>query len=334
MFMKIGYLGAGTWGFCLANLLASKGFDVILWSIESDLITTLKTTRQHPRFPGHIAPTTLTFTQDLKNALDSIDYLIEGVSSSGVRPVFESIKKQGVPSVPVILTSKGIEQNSHLLLSDVAVDVFGEEHRHQIACISGPSHAEEVIKGLPTSVSCSAYDSDLMNQVSELFSTDTFRVYPNRDINGMEFGGAMKNIVAIACGISDGLGYGDNTKAALMTRGLHEIRKLAVTAGCQPETLNGLSGMGDLCVTCMSTHSRNYRFGRYIAEGFSSKKAQEKVGMVVEGAYSCVSAMQISEKSAISAPITEAIYKILYEGHKPKEAVKELMLRKIKEEHL
>lgn len=332
--MKIGYLGAGTWGFCLAHLLASKGYEVTTWSIEEDLITTLKTTRQHPRFPGKLAPKTLNFTTQLKDAITDVDFIIEGVTSAGIRPVFESIKKIGTPSVPIVLTSKGIEQDTHLLLSDLVVSVLGEEHRHQIACISGPSHAEEVIKGLPTSVSGSAYDADVINQVCELFTTDSFRVYPNKDIEGVEFGAAMKNIVAIACGISDGLGYGDNTKAALMTRGLHEMRKLASTVGCKTETLNGLSGMGDLCVTCMSTHSRNYRFGRYIAEGFSSKKSQEKVGMVVEGAYSCVSAMQISEKNHIPAPITEAVYQILYKGMKPKEAVKILMLREIKEEHL
>jgi glycerol-3-phosphate dehydrogenase (NAD(P)+) len=173
-----------------------------------------------------------------------------------------------------------------------------------------------------------------MRKVVDAFTTPFFRVYPNADINGVAFGGAMKNIIAIACGISDGLGFGDNTKAALMTRGLHEIRKLASTKGCKAETLNGLSGMGDLCVTCLSKLSRNYMFGRLIAEGLKSKQAQEQIGMVVEGAYTCVSALQLAQKHHIEVPITQAIYAILYEGMDPRDAVKRLLQRAIKEEHL
>jgi glycerol-3-phosphate dehydrogenase (NAD(P)+) len=168
----------------------------------------------------------------------------------------------------------------------------------------------------------------------DIFATPYFRIYPNADINGVVFGGAMKNIMAIACGIADGLGFGDNTKAALMTRGLHEIRKLAVAKGCKPETLNGLSGMGDLCVTCLSTLSRNYMFGRLLAEGLGPQAAKEKIGMVVEGMYTCVSALQLGAKTQIPVPITQAVYSIIYEELNPRDAVKALLQRAIKEEHL
>jgi glycerol-3-phosphate dehydrogenase (NAD(P)+) len=234
----------------------------------------------------------------------------------------------------MIITSKGIEQNSGLLLPEVLVEVLGEEVRPYIGCLSGPSHAEEVVQRLPTSVVSSSYDPSFMHRIVEVFSSSFFRVYPNADIHGVSFGGAMKNIIAIACGISDGLGFGDNTKAALMTRGLHEIRKLSAVKGCNPETLNGLSGLGDLCVTCLSKLSRNYSFGRLIAEGLDPQSAKEKIGMVVEGAYTCVSALQLGRKSSIAIPITEAVHSIIYEHLNPQQAVRALLQRAIKEEHL
>ena len=173
-----------------------------------------------------------------------------------------------------------------------------------------------------------------MMRICELFTTPYFRVYPNEDMAAISFGGAMKNIIAIACAIGDGLGFGENTKAALMTRGLHEIRKLGAVKGCSSETLNGLSGMGDLCATCLSTSSRNYKFGKYLAEGCTPEEAQERVGMVVEGAYTCRSALQLAHKHGIDVPITEAIYSIIYERVNPKEAVEALLNRSVKQEHL
>ncbi len=214
------------------------------------------------------------------------------------------------------------------------MEVLGEEHRQQIGVLSGPSIAIEVLKGLPSSVVCSGFDPNVISLIHGTFSTPTFRVYPNADINGVELGGALKNIIAIACGVSDGLGFGDNTKAALMTRGLHEIRKLAITKGCKPETLSGLAGMGDLCVTCLSKFSRNYRFGRLIAEGMDPDEAKKEIGMVVEGTYTCLSAMQLAKKANIELPITESVYKIVFEHLKPHEAVKMLLQRATKEEYL
>jgi glycerol-3-phosphate dehydrogenase (NAD(P)+) len=332
--MRVAYLGAGTWGFCLASLLASKGHTVVLWSANPELIKTFNETRQHPKLPKVAAPPSLEFTTDLSHALKGAELLVESVTSKGIRPVFEQVKALGGVDCPIVITSKGIEQNSGLLLPEVVVQVLGEEMRGQICCLSGPSHAEEVIEKLPTSVVGASYDPQIMHKIVEAFATPYFRVYPNADIKGVAFGGAMKNIIAIACGISDGLGFGDNTKAALMTRGLHEIRKLSSTKGCRAETLNGLSGMGDLCVTCLSKLSRNYMFGRLIAEGLHPKEAQAKIGMVVEGAYTCVSALQLAQKNQIDVPITQAIVSILYEELNPKDAVKSLLQRAIKEEHL
>lgn len=332
--MKIGYLGAGVWGYTLAHLLASKGYDVVSWSVEQDVIDHLNDKREHPRLPGHAATPTHSFTTDLKEALTGKDLIVEGVTSAGVRQVFQKVKETYIPKCPIVLTSKGIEQNTGLLLSEVVLEVLGDAHKKQIGCISGPSIAPEVLKGLPASVVCSGYSGDVMQKIHTAFSTPTFRVYPNPDINGVELGGAMKNIIAIACGVADGLGFGDNTKAALMTRGLHEIRRFAATHGCKAETLNGLSGMGDLCVTCLSTMSRNYRFGRLIAEGKSPDEAKKEIGMVVEGTYTCLSAMQLAKKENIELPIADAVYKIVYEALSPKEAVKLLLQRITKEENL
>lgn len=332
--MKIGYLGAGTWGFTLASLLASKGHHVIVWTQREDFAKLLTKKREHPKLPHFKAEEGVTFTSDMKMAITDAEMLVESVTSMGMRPVFEQVLAYGGVNCPIVITSKGIEQNSCLLLPEVVLEVMGESHRNLISCLSGPSHAEEVIQKLPTSIVCAAYDPSLMNKIHDAFSTPFFRIYPNSDINGVAFGGAMKNIVAIACGISDGLGFGDNTKAALMTRGLHEIRKLSVTKGARPETLNGLAGLGDLCVTCLSKLSRNYSFGRLIAEGIDPQAAKERIGMVVEGTYTCVSSLQLAQKAHIAVPITQAVYSILYEGLGPRDAVKALLQRAIKEEHL
>lgn len=332
--MKIAYLGAGTWGFCLATLLASKGHQVVLWTSNPEFAQALSKTRQHPKLPKVQAHENVEFTADLADTVDKAELLVESVTSKGIRPVFEQVLSLGGINCPVVITSKGIEQGSGLLLPEVVIQVLGEEMRKNICCLTGPSHAEEVIQKLPTSVVVASYDPQLMVEIADTFTTPFFRVYPNADINGVAFGGAMKNIMAIACGISDGLGFGDNTKAALMTRGLHEIRKLSVTKGCRAETLNGLAGMGDLCVTCLSKLSRNYMFGRLIAEGLDALTAQENIGMVVEGAYTCVSALQLAQKNHIDVPITQAIYAILYEKLNPRDAVKSLLQRAIKEEHL
>lgn len=332
--MRIGFLGTGTWGFCLAWLLASKGYKVISWTRDADLAKQLTKTREHPSLPGYKAPKNMSFTTDMEKALTDIDLLVESVTSAGLRPVFEEVKVITIPSCPIVITSKGIEQHTGLILPKVLVEVLGKKVRSQVACLSGPSYAVEVIKELPTSVVVAAYNKKAMKIVCDAFMTRTFRVYPNTDIEGVCYGGSLKNIIAIACGIAEGLSLGYSTKAAIMTRGLHEIRKLAIACGCKAETLSGLSGMGDVCLTCGSLISRNCRFGYLLAQGRSPKAAMKEIGHVVEGAYTSVSALEISKKLKVPMPISETVYRIIYEDLPIDKAVQSLMDRTIKEEHL
>lgn len=332
--MRICYLGTGVWGYCLACLLASKGFEVVSWTNNRELADRLNSSQDHPFLPGQFPRPNMSFTTDLAEALDGADILVESVTSAGIRPVFSDLKKLQLSDIPIVITSKGIEQNTGLTLPEVIIEVLGESHRHNVSAISGPSFAQEVIRGLPTSVVGSAFNYDTMMEVCELFTTSHFRVYPNADILGVAYGGALKNIIAIACGISDGIALGNSSKAALITRGLHEIRKLAGAKGCKEETLNGLSGLGDLCLTCSSLMSRNYRYGHLLGQGTRPEEALKKIGMVVEGAYTCVSALQLSSQCGIAMPITETVNAIIYEHMRPTDAVKMLMQRTIKEEHL
>lgn len=332
---KVGYLGMGAWGYCLASLLAAKGdFELVCWTTKPDLAKHLTQNREHPLLPGHRSKGNMTFTTDMAAALHDASLVIESVTSAGIRPVFEQVRSLGLPLCPIIITSKGIEQDTGKILPEVAIEVLGEEFRPLIGFLSGPSFAQEVIRGLPTSVVGTGFSLDVIQTVCETFTTPTFRIYPNTDILGVAFGSALKNIIAIACGISEGLALGCSSKAALMTRGLHEIRKLAVACDCQSSTINGLAGMGDLCLTCNSTMSRNFRFGTMLAQGLSAKEALKRIGMVVEGAYTCVSALQLSKQYQVELPIAEAVYQIIYESLKPVDAVSALMQRTIKEEHL
>jgi glycerol-3-phosphate dehydrogenase (NAD(P)+) len=232
--MKIGYLGAGAWGFALTALLASKGYDVISWTTFPELANKLNATKEHPMLPGSVAKGKIHFTTDLEEVLQECDFLVESVTSAGIRPVFEKVKLIGIPKCPIITTSKGIEQDTGHILSDVICEVLGDGIRQQIGGISGPSYASEVVKGLPTSVVGTAYNHDVMLQVCQTFTNDTFRVYPNPDVMGVSYGGALKNVIAIACGIAEGLQLGLSARAALMTRGLHEITKISLAKGCKP----------------------------------------------------------------------------------------------------
>jgi glycerol-3-phosphate dehydrogenase (NAD(P)+) len=332
--MKIGYLGAGAWGFALATLLASKGHEVVSWTIFEELAEELNRTKSHPMLPGSKGYPNQRFTTDLQEALHEADLIVESVTSAGIRPVFEKLKDIDLPECPIVLTSKGIEQNTGLILSDVICEVLGEQYRPRIGAISGPSYATEVVKGQPTSVTGAAYDPKVTQQICNAFNTDTFRVYPNDDMRGAALGGALKNIIAIACGAAEGLNLGYSARAALMTRGLHEIRKLAVAMGAKPETLYGLSGMGDLCVTCSAMTSRNFKFGYLLTQGKGVESAKKEIGMVVEGAYTCVSALQLSRKLNIPMPITECVHRVLFENLPVQDAVRLLMQREIKHEHL
>ncbi|MCH1430158.1 MAG: NAD(P)-dependent glycerol-3-phosphate dehydrogenase [Chlamydiales bacterium] len=332
--MKIAFLGIGTWGYCLSNVLARNGHDLMMWSIEKELVDTLKQGKAHPNLPGAVPLKNMSFTDNLMEAVEGVDLICESVTSNGIRPVFQQLKDNKIPQVPICVTSKGIEKSTGNLLPEIVLDVFGPDYKNKIACLSGPSHAEEVIKDLPTSVSCAAWNEEVRYFVQSAFSSSNFRVYPSQDVNGVAFGGAMKNIIAIACGLGDGLGFGINFKAALMTRGLHEIKKLSKVKGCTPDTLNGLAGLGDLCVTCLSDLSRNYRFGSLLAQGNSASEAKEKIGVVVEGSFCVLAAQELAEKHQVDVPITQMMHKILYQDIPALQAFKELRERIPKEEHL
>ena len=330
----MGYLGAGAWGFCLACLLAKKGHKILSWTKDRELAKKLSDFHEHPSLPGQAAHENMRFTTDLKEALEGADLVVEAVTSKGVRHVFEAVGKIAKLKCPIVLTSKGIEQNTGLILPEVVLDVLGPDSKEWLALLSGPSFAAEVIRGLPTSVVASAWNKDVMDFVSDTFTTETFRVYPNQDILGVAYGGALKNIIAIACGISEGLGLGFSSKAALLTRGLHEMIKLAVARGCSPETLRGLAGLGDVCLTSSSLLSRNFRFGHLLAQGFKPQEVEKMIGGVVEGTYTAVSALQLSSQLGVDMPITEIVWRIIYENMQPEKAVKILMQRSVKEEHL
>jgi glycerol-3-phosphate dehydrogenase (NAD(P)+) len=332
--VKIAFLGIGTWGYCLSNVLASNGHQLKMWSIEKSLVETLKQGKSHPNLSEAYPLENMSFTEDLEEAVKGVDLICESVTSNGIRPVFEKLKKMGLSDIPVCVTSKGIERSTGNLLPEIVLEVLGDSYKNKIACLSGPSHAEEVIQKQPTSVVCGAWNEEVRYFVQGAFSCTDFRVYPSKDVNGVAFGGAMKNIIAIACGLGDGLGFGINFKAALMTRGLHEIKKLSKIKGCEPDTLNGLAGMGDLCVTCLSDLSRNYSFGALLATGLSFDEAKQKIGAVVEGSFCVLAARELAEKHGLDAPITEMIYKILYGNVPALQAFKELRERIPKEEHL
>lgn len=329
--MKIGYIGCGIWAFALATLLAKKNYLVHFWCREQDIFESLITRKEHPRAPGIKAHPNIIPLESIERSLEGVDMIIEGVTSAGVRTVFESIKNI-VPKVPIAITSKGIEQKTGMLLSEVLLQVLGADYQPYIGCLSGPSVAPEVLQEHPGCVVAASYNPQTALQIFQAFSSDFMRVYINEDIHGVEFGGAMKNIIAIACGISDGLGFGNNTKAALITRGLHEMRSLAKVKGCNPETINGLSGLGDLCLTCMSSLSRNHRLGTLLASGKTFPEAKKIIGMATEGAYTCISALELAKLGKIELPITQAIYSILYEGKESKEVIRSLLLGGVKQE--
>lgn len=332
--MKIAYLGLGSWGYSLASLLAKKGHQILGWTTDLKLAETLTQKKAHPRFPECPVSPNISVTLSLEEALDGGEIIVESVTSEGLRPVLTQVKKTGLKPRPLVITSKGIEKHTRLITPEVAVEVLGEGWKNWVSLLSGPSLAHEVIRGLPTSVVVASYHYEIMLKISEIFTTDSFRVYPNSDIVGVALGGALKNVIAIACGASDGLRLGFSARAALITRGLHEICKLAQGFGCRVETLYGLSGMGDLCVTCTSDLSRNFRFGKRVGEGVSVQEALKEIGMVVEGYHTVIAAKEIADQLHISLPITQTVFEALYQGLKPEDAVLRLMERPIKEEHL
>ena len=327
---KVSVLGAGSWGIALARVLASNGHEVTVWSALKDEILMLKEHREHlQKLPGVKLSDSMIFTDCLKNAMEDKELLVLAVPSSFVRKTASQMKEFYKSGQVVVNVAKGIEEATLMTMSDVISD---EIPNVRVAVLSGPSHAEEVGRGIPTTIVAGAKEKETAELVQNMFMNDVFRVYTSPDVIGIEIGAALKNVVALAAGIADGLGYGDNTKAALITRGMAEITRLGIAMGGEAETFYGLSGIGDLIVTCASMHSRNRRAGILIGQGKTAKQAMEEVGAVVEGYYAAKAAYALGQREGIDMPITEAAYKVLYEGADARETFQSLMIRRRKSE--
>lgn len=323
--MKIGIIGAGSWGIALAALLNKNGHDVEVWSIIEDEINMLQTEHEHKtKLPGVILNEKITYTTDLKKAIIDNDLLVLAVPSPYIRSTAKSMKEFVKDGQIIVNVAKGIEENTLMRLSEVIEE---EIPQAKVAVMCGPSHAEEVGRGLPTTIVVGAKEKATAELIQDCFMDEVFRVYTSPDMLGMEIGAALKNVVALAAGIADGLGYGDNTKAALITRGIAEITRLGVKMGGSAETFAGLTGIGDLIVTCASMHSRNRRAGILIGQGKSMKEAMDEVQMVVEGVFSAKAAVALGKKYDVELPIIEAVAAVLFDNLPVRETVKSLMLR-------
>jgi len=328
---KITILGGGSWGIAIAVLLHKNGHEITIWSALEDEVKMLKENHEHKMLPGVRLPEDMGFIADDKEAVEGRDLLVMAVASAYTRSTAHRISGLVSQDQKILNVAKGIEEHSLMTLSEI---IEQEIPQADVAVMSGPSHAEEVGRGIPTSIVVGARSRATAEYIQNLFMNEVFRVYISPDVLGMELGGSLKNVVALAAGIADGLGYGDNTKAALITRGITEIARLGTAMGGKFETFCGLTGIGDLIVTCASMHSRNRRAGILIGQGKSYEEAMAEVQMVVEGVYSARAAMELAEKYQIQMPIIEQVNKVLFEGKSAAQAVKELMLRDRKEEVL
>lgn len=328
---KVAVIGAGSWGIALAKVLHTNSNEVTVWSIVEDEITMLKEKHEHlQKLPGVKLPEDMEFTTDLQKAVDGKEYLILAVPSVFTRSTAKSMAPLVKEGQVIVCVAKGIEEQTLMTLTDIVEE---EIPQADVAVMCGPSHAEEVGVGLPTTVVAGARKREVAEGIQDIFMNEVFRVYTSPDVLGMELGGSLKNVIALAAGMADGLGYGDNTKAALITRGMFEMNKLAVTMGAKQETLNGLTGIGDLIVTCESKHSRNRKAGMLIGQGYTMQQAMDEVKMVVEGVYSAKAAIALAHKYGVDMPIIEEVNQVLFEDKPAKEAVNDLMLRDKKMEH-
>ena len=322
--MQIGVIGSGTWGTALAALLIHNGEKATLWSAFEKEAQQIRETRKHPNLPETELAENMEITTDLEKAMDGKDMLVLAVPSIYVRETANKIAPICRKGQIIVNVAKGIEEDSLMVLSQVIEE---ELPQADVAVLSGPSHAEEVSRFLPTTCVVGAHSRETAETVQKVFMSQVFRVYTSPDMIGIELGAALKNVIALAAGIADGLGYGDNTKAALITRGIAEISRLGTAMGGKPQTFAGLSGIGDLIVTCASMHSRNRRPGILIAKGYSMEEAMKEVKMVVEGVYSAKAARTLSHKYQVPMPIVEQVNEVLFEGKPAGDAVRDLMLR-------
>lgn len=327
---KVSIIGAGSWGTALSVVLHNNGHEVTVWSIMEDEIDMLKSKHEHiDKLPGVKLPEDMNFTTDLKEACTGKDVLVLAVPSPFTRSTSHSMKEFVADSQLIVSVAKGVEEDTLMTLSQIIKD---EIPVCRVAVLCGPSHAEEVGRCIPTTCVAGSADREVAEYVQNLFMNENFRVYTSSDVLGMELGAALKNVVALAAGIADGLGYGDNTKAALITRGIAEISRLGVKMGCLRSTFGGLTGIGDLIVTCASMHSRNRRAGILIGRGKSMDEAMAEVKMVVEGVYSAKAAKALGEKYGVDLPIIDQVNRILFEGKPAAEAVRDLMMRDRRDE--
>lgn len=328
--MKIGVLGDGGWGTALAILLSKKGYKVGLWGAFPDYIAFLKRKRENVKFlPKTRIPDEISISSDLGEVIFDADLVLLAVPSHFMRQVVRRLKEFEMADPIVLSVAKGIENETLMRMSKVIAE---EINPPKLAVLSGPSHAEEVALGIPTTVVASSSEEWVANDVQEIFMSERFRVYTSPDVIGVELGGALKNIIAIAAGISDGLGFGANTKAALLTRGMVEITRLGVKMGSDPATFKGLSGIGDLITTCISPYGRNRMVGELIARGKRLNQILSEMEMVAEGIRTTKSAWALAQKHQVDMPITREIYLVLYQEKDPRRAVSDLMMREPKPE--
>lgn len=327
---KIGVLGAGTWGMALARMLANNNHEVTVWSALAKEIDEFSVTRKHPNLPGMIIPESIQFTKSIQEVCEDKHILLMAVPSVFVRSTAAQMRPYVSDGQIIVDVAKGIEAETLFTMTEVIRNEINTDGMHgnvKLVALSGPTHAEEVAKDLPTTIVSACNDIDAAEIVQDVFMTSCMRVYTNTDIVGVELCGAMKNIIALAAGISAGLGYGDNAKAAIITRGMAEVTRLGIEMGCLEQTFNGLAGIGDLVVTATSVHSRNNKAGNLIGQGYSPEDAIKEVGMVVEGINALPAAMKLAERYQVELPIIEAVNSIVNEGANPGSVVRELMGR-------
>ena len=328
---NITILGCGSWGGTLGKLLSEKNNRITMWHRNSDIIENLIKTRKHYIVKDLTFSNKILFKSDISKSIWNADIIVLALPTQVLRERLKANKKYFQKHQIIVNVSKGIEIDSLMTVSEIVKDVLGNNYTNLVT-LSGPSHAEEVLKKNPTAIVAASEDIEIAKVIQKLFATEMLRTYLNKDLRGVELGGAMKNVIAIAAGMCDGIGYGDNSKAALMTRGMAEIVKLGNKMGANPKTFRGLSGYGDLIVTCLSRHSRNRSLGQSIGEGKALKNVISDMNMVAEGVSTSKSVHQLAEKYNIEMPIHEAIYNVLFREVDPKLSVYELMNRKLSEE--
>jgi len=327
--MKATVIGDGGWGTALAMVLDRNGHETTVWGPFPDYLEQLQAAGENTTYlPGVKIPSSLRWTSDHAAAVAGADLVVLVVPSRFYKATVEAFRPHLPADALIVSATKGLDEETHERMSEVAEEILG----HSIAVLSGPSHAEEVARGIPCAVAVAAADHDVAEKIQGFFSNDAFRVYTLDDVKGVEIGGALKNVIAIAAGISDGMGFGDNTKAALMTRGIAEITRLGVALGARPETFSGLSGIGDLMVTCMSRHSRNRGVGERLGKGETLDEIMGSMKMVAEGVWNCRAAKELADELGVPVPIAEQVNAVVHEGKDPRRAMMDLMARAPKPE--